>query len=163
MPDPMHPLFTWTLAQAGLIDTTMGLSRISEVAKNLSSDGLIPTHWLLIAAGALLLLLSGLSIARWWKHHDEYSHPLLVYSGTARLVGLGYLDQWALLVIAHKQSLSSPLTLMLSPGTFDHHVKAYLETRTRWRREAVRRRLNAIRAILFEDHPAAASTHPATA
>ena len=146
MPDPMTISLTWTLAQAEPPGPATGITRISQVTDNLTGDALIPTHWLLIGAGAMLLLLSVLSIMRWWKHHDEHSHPLWVYSGTARLAGLGYRDQWVLLVIAYRQSLASPLTLMLSPGTFDHHVGAYLENRIRWRREAVRRRTRAIRA-----------------
>lgn len=152
-----------TLAQAEPAPAVLARPSIEEIQQHLSGDGLIPTHWLLIAVGGIIVLLTGLSIARWWKHRDEHSHPLLVFSTTASLAGLGYKNQWTLLVIAHHQSLGSPLTLLLSPGTFDHHAKAYLESRMNWRREAVRRQLSRIRATLFDDQPAASITQPASA
>ena len=151
-----------TLAQAPPDKPAIVKPSLVEVSKNASSDGLIPIHWLLIAVGGIIVLLCGLSIANWWKHRDEHFHPLLVFSATAGQVGLGYRYQWALLRIAHRQSLGSPLTLMLSPGTFDHHAKAYLETCLAFRRESVRRQLNQIRAHLFDDSPAHGAIQPAS-
>lgn len=127
------------------------LSVVSQHASD--TAGLIPTHWLLIAAGVVLLILSGLSIANWWKHRGEHAHPLLVFSTTAQLAGLSYRNQWTLLRMAHHQSLRSPLTLMLSPDTFDHHARAYLDSRLNWRQEPVRRQLQSIRETLFSDLP----------
>ena len=147
-----------TLAQAQPTVPAVNKPSLEEIQKHLSSDGLIPTHWLLIAAGAVLLLLSGLSIANWWKHRGEHSHPLLVFSTTAQLVGLSYRHQWMLLRIARNQSLASPLTLMLSADTFDHHAKAYLQSRLSWRQQPVRRQLNTIRDTLFNRLP----QHPTT-
>jgi hypothetical protein len=138
------------------------LERFSQISENFTSRELISPHWLLIAVGAMLLLLSALSIARWWKHRNEYARPLRVFMAAANMAGLGYADRWLLLLIARRRSLESPLTLILSPGTFDHHNKAYLDGR-RWRREAVRRRSQSIRESLFGDlpthHEAQASGH----
>jgi len=128
---------------------------IESIQENLSSDGLIPTHWLLIAAGMVLLLLSALSIANWWKHRGENAHPLLVFSNTAQIVGLSYRQRWALLKVARNQSLASPLTLMLCATTFDHHVRGYLESCLSLRRESARRQLQDIRVALFSDPPQA--------
>ncbi len=159
------PLLTYlsTLAQAQPAQPVIARPSIDEIQSHLSSDGLIPTHWILIAAGGLIVLLSGLSVARWWKHRHEHSHPLLVFSTTASLVGLRYRDQWTLVLLAYNQSLASPLTLMLSQDTFDHHAKAYLESRRNWRRETVRRQLNEIRTTLFDDQPAHLPTQHAPA
>ena len=127
------------------------LARLSDIPNHLSSDGLIPTSWLLIAVGALMLLISGLSIARWWKHRGEYSQPLQVFTQIAGFVGLGYRDQWLLWRIARRSSLASPLTLLLSPATFEYHVKAYLDRSPQWRLSATRQRAKAIRSTLFAD------------
>lgn len=126
---------------------------LSSVSEHATSAGLLTTNWLLIAAGVILLLLSGLSIANWWKHRGDHAHPLLVFSNTAQAIGLSYRQQWTLFWLARHQSLASPLTLILSPATFDHHAKIYLESRLNWRREPVRRQLQSIRDTLFSDLP----------
>lgn len=138
------------------------LDRFSQISENFTSRELISPHWLLIAVGSMLLLLSVLSIARWWKHRHEHARPLRVFMTASGMAGLGYADRWLLFLIARRQSLESPLTLMLSPGTFDHHAKAYLDSR-RWRREAVHRRAQSIRESLFGDLPPHGATHPAAA
>jgi len=127
------------------------IDRLAEISNNLSSKDLISTHWLFIAAGIVFVLLSAISIAQWWKHRHDHSHPWLIFMATARFAGLGLRDQWVLFWIAHQQKLGSPLTLMLSPGTFDHHVKAHLDTCPGWRREGRRRRSQSIREHLFAD------------
>ena len=124
---------------------------LKDISGNLTSDGLITTHWLFIAAGIVFVLLSTVSIVQWWKHRHEHSHPWLIFMSTARFAGLGFREQWTLFRIAHQQKISSPLTLMLSPGTFDHHVKAHLDTCPGWRREARRRTSQSIRDHLFGD------------
>jgi hypothetical protein len=163
MTTPLLLTFMTTLAQADPAAPAVVKPDLAEVSKHVSSDGLIPIHWLLIAAGGIIVLLCGLSIANWWKHRGEHSHPLLVFSTTAQLVGLSYRNQWTLLRLAHQQSLTSPLTLMLSPDTFDHHAKTYLDSRPGWRQEPVRRQLSTIRATLFDDLPQRPAPQPASA
>jgi len=146
-----------TLAQAPSIEPAVkpaiAKPPLSLVSEHATSAGLLTTNWLLIAAGLVLLLLSGLSIANWWKHRGEHAHPLLVFSHTAQMVGLSYRQRWTLVWLARHQSLASPITLMLSPTTFDHHAKGYLDARLNWRREPVRRQLQNIRSALFSDLP----------
>ncbi len=142
------------LGQADPAGSSDKRDMLTDVSNHFSSEGVIPTHWLLIAAGAMLLLLSSLSIARWWKHRDEYSHPLWVYLSVAKLAGLGHRDQWLLLMIARQQSLGSPLTLMLSPNTFEHHAQPYIQGRAAWRRAGLSQRARAIHHALFDDDPA---------
>jgi len=144
--------FSVLLAQTPSTHPMPGGYTFKDVADNFGSDGLIDTSWLLIAVGALLLLISGLSIARWWKYRDGYSNPLLVFTRIAGIVGLGYRDQWLLFRVAHRASLASPLTLLLSPATFEYHVKAYLDRR-RWGLSGTRQRAKAIRSSLFADMP----------
>ncbi len=142
------------LAQAATTDAGGApprIDRLAEISNNLSSDSLVSSHWLFIAAGIVFVLLSTISIVQWWKHRHDHSHPWLIFMATARIAGLSFRDQWALLRISHHQKLDSPLTLMLSPGTFDYHVKAYLDTRPNWRREGRRRRSQSIREQLFGD------------
>ena len=160
----MNPLtrLPLILAQDAPSYPTPSLDRFSQISENFNSGELISPHWLMIAVGAMLLLLSALSIARWWKHRNEHARPLRVFLTASSMAGLGYADRWLLLLIARRQSLESPLTLMLSPGTFDHHAKAYL-SRRRWRREAVRRRSQSIRESLFGDLPPHNASHHAAA
>ena len=136
------------------------LDRFSQISENFNNRELISPHWLMIAVGAMLLLLSALSIARWWKHRNQHARPLRVFLTASGMAGLSHADRWLLLLIARRQSLESPLTLLLSPGTFDYHIKAYLGSR-RWRREAVRRRAQAIRESLFGDLPPHGIAQPA--
>ncbi len=151
------------LAQDAPANPTPALDRFAQISQNFNSRELISPHWLLIFAGLLLLLLSGLSIARWWRHRNEHARPMRVFSAVSRMAGLGYADRWMLLLAARHQALESPLTLLLSPGTFDHHIKLYLDARPRWRREAVRRRTQAIRESLFGDLPPHGTSHTAAA
>lgn len=153
MTDSITLILISTLAQPPSAEPTITKPDLSVVSEHATSAGLLTTNWLLIAAGAILLLLSALSIANWWKHRGDHAHPLLVFSGTAEVVGLTYRQRWTLLKIARNQSLTSPLTLMLSPTTYDHHAKGYLESRMNWRRESTRRQLNDIRIALFSDLP----------
>ena len=132
-------------------ETTTRLSRLEDISNNLNSGSLISSHWLIIAAGLVLLLLSMLSIMQWWQHRHEHSHPWLVYLSAARFAGLGLRHQWTLFWVARQQHLTSPLTLMLAPGTFDQHIKAYLESRASMRREGLRRRLQEVREIMYGD------------
>lgn len=160
----MNPLtqLPLMLAQDAPANPTPALDRFSQISENFTSRELISPHWLMISVGAMLLLLSVLSIARWWKHRNEHARPLHVFLAASRMAGLGLADRWMLLLAARHQSLESPLTLLLSPGTFDHHIKAYLQSR-RWRREAVRRRAQAIRESLFGDLPTYGDSQPAAA
>ncbi len=153
MPASTSLILLKILAQAPLAKPTITKPDLSAVSEHATSAGLLTANWLLIAAGAILLLLSALSIVNWWKHRGEHSHPLLVFSSTAHVVGLSYRQRWTLLRMAHHQSLASPLTLMLSPTTFDHYAKGYLVSRLSWRREPARRQLNSIRTALFSDLP----------
>lgn len=148
------------LAQDAPANPVPALDRFAQISENMSSRDLISPHWLMIFGGGMLLLLSGLSMARWWKHRNEHARPLRVFATAARMAGLSYADQWLLLLAARNQSLESPLTLLLSPGTFDHHFKAYVSTR-RWRREAVHRRSQSIRESLFGDLPPHGAPQPA--
>ena len=132
-------------------ETGTSVERLNEISKNLTSEGLISSHWLIIAIGLVLLLLSSLSIMQWWQRRHEQSHPWLLYLSTARYAGLGLRHQWVLFWVARRQKLVSPITLMLSPGTFDVHIKAYLESQPSWRREGLQRSLQEVRDILYGD------------
>jgi len=139
------------LAQSQRSHPMPGGYAFKDVADNFGSDGLIATNLLMVAVGALMLLISGLSISRWWKHRGEYSNPLLVFIRIAGVVGLSYRDQWLLWRIARRTSLASPLSLLLSPGTFESHAKAYLQHLPGWRLTGTRQRAKAIRSTLFTD------------
>ena len=92
-------------------------------------------HW----DGGELLNMTGIAIAAaglaciaaawfaWRRHQTRHlrSHPGAVFRHVARQVGLGWLDRRRLADLARARSLSSPITLLLSPETFAHHADAH--------------------------------------
>ena len=138
-------------AESAASDVPNKLTRLDQISENLNSDSLISSHGLLIAAGLIMLLLSCLSFLQWFKHRHEHSHPWLTFISAANFAGLGLRHQWALFWIARQQKLTSPITLMLAPGTFDQHVQRYLDARPNFRRESMRRTAQNIRELLFGD------------
>lgn len=146
---PLWPI----LAQTGPAQqaTPVHVHPLNQISENLNGDSLISMHWLLLAAGLVMLLLSAVSLMQWWKHRHEHTHPWMTFISTAGFAGLGWRHQWTLLWIARRQKLTSPISLMLAPGTFDQHVKAYLDSRPGFRRESIRRTTQDIRELLFGD------------
>ena len=80
--------------------------------------------------------------------------PFETYFSLCRTLGLRWRDGWLLLRIARRCELASPITLMLSPATLDHHARQYCETITYRQRARVRRMIDEICGALFGRTPA---------
>lgn len=109
----------------------------------------LPTSWFV---GAVALLLAALAAASIWKHSHEWLRrfaPLLMFHQVAADLGLGPADEWLLVRIARRQTLPSPLTLLLSRQTLRHHALRYAERCSAVRRDRVLGRVGAISQTLF--------------
>lgn len=122
---------------------------LKEVQNHFSSSQMIPIEWILLAAGIVLVGISLLSLIRWWKTRHERSSPMLVFFQVALRMGLGVLDGWLLYRIARQQRLPTPLTLMLTPATLEHHTDRFVARFSPGRAEMVRHRVRSIEQRLF--------------
>jgi hypothetical protein len=104
---------------------------------------------LLILACVLAAVASGLWLWERHKHRHLRSTPLRTFHHAAQTVGLGLSDQWLLARIARSERLISPLTLLLSSATLDHHARRYLDTLSPRRRGRFQARIDQIGGMLF--------------
>ncbi|MEX0777105.1 MAG: hypothetical protein WD042_15480 [Phycisphaeraceae bacterium] len=108
----------------------------------------VPTAGLVICAVVLAVLL-GLGVRRWWGQQQGQAAPLRTFSHIAGDLGLTWVEQWLLWRIARQQQLPTPLTLLISPATLDHHAGRYVQSlasprqvqRAEAKTQAIRRRL----------------------
>lgn len=145
---------TALLAQA--IDTTQKLTipsdvDLTEVSRYWNSGSSISLHWLLLAAGLILLLIGGASARGWWNGRHQRSSPLAVFNRAAVACDVSLSDRLLLWRISRQQGLPGPLTLMLSPTTLRHHARAFAEARGAAGRGALMRRVARLRRELFAE------------
>lgn len=106
-------------------------------------EGLPP----LLLSLACLLMGAALLYGLWlYRHRDRHPLPQMTYHRLARAMGLSLGQRLRLWRVARRRGLASPITLMLCPATFDHHVEAYRRSRAslRWgggRFDRIRQRL----------------------
>lgn len=120
----------WMLAQTGegLRRNPGALNRspLDEIAEHFHSGSMIPLEWIAIAAGLIIVAITAISLYRWHRTRHLRSNPPMVFHRVAREAGLSWSQQVLLWRIARQQSLPTPLTLMLSPATLDHHARLYV-------------------------------------
>jgi len=120
-----------------------------QLAEHWDGQAVLPLPWVLIALALLLLLLSGLSVAHWWRRRDSRPAPWRVFRRVTDELGLEWSQRWLLWRIARRQELPTPLTLLISPGTLTHHAEAYAAACGARRAEAVRDRVQRLCVTLF--------------
>jgi hypothetical protein len=120
-----------------------------QIGEHFQHGQLISPWWVVIAAGFLLILVGALSFRAWHQRHGLRSTPLAIFNRIAGELGLTLSEQWLLLRVARHQRLPTPLTLLLSHATLEHHVSAFLEPMSRPRRELLTERFARIRKRLF--------------
>jgi len=112
-------------------------------------DTAFPTGGFLLALSGLLIIL----LALWgWnraRQHKFAAGPTLTFHRIANNAGLSLTEQWLLLRISRRQSLPTPITLMLSGATLDHHARDFVEHLSPRRRDAVRTRIKQIGLKMF--------------
>ncbi len=96
-----------------------------------------------------MLMSAAVLYALWlYRHRDQHPLPRFTYHRIARLMGLSLSQELRLWWLGRSCGLPSPVTLMLCPATFDHHVNAYF-SRFQAAPKPGRQRLAAIRQQLF--------------
>jgi hypothetical protein len=138
--------------------------RWPEVARIWRSGSKIPylsAGEVVLALGGLVLALAvGLWLAERRRLRRERSHPLALFQRLAVEMDLGWSDRWLLIRMARRQGLPSPLTLLLSPATFEYHARAYAQAQRGARAQRRRGRAARLKMKLF---PPAADSHQAAA
>ncbi len=122
-----------------------------QIAEHWDGQAVLPLPWVLIGMGLLLLLLSGLSLAHWWRRRDSRPAPWRVFCRVSHELGLEWSQRWLLWRIARRQGLPTPLALLISPGTLTHHAEAYAAACGARRARAVRDRAQRMCVTLFPD------------
>jgi len=86
-------------------------------------DGVQP----LLLSLACFLLGAGVLYALWlYRHRDRHPLPHMTFHRLGRSMGLSLGQRLRLWWVARVRRLPSPITLMLCPATYDHHIGAYL-------------------------------------
>ena len=83
--------------------------------------------------------------------------PMQLLSQVVEGFGLTPADLRLLVRVARQQELHSPITLLLSPATFDHHVRQHIESDNTRVGQRARSQLDRIRQVLFLPKPTGAS------
>lgn len=137
-----------------------GLERTAQSVYHGAFDHISDTFPILagvLICGGLLLLL----VAAWgWQRHQRRhlrSDPMLVFHQMATAAGLSLKQQWLLATIARRQSLPTPLTLMLSGATLKHYAQRYAESVGPRRRKTTTAGVAVITRVLFGDADAMAT------
>ena len=103
----------------------------------------------LIAAALLGVVITSLWAWRTYRAGPIKSTPMIVFLQLARGLGVSATDQWLLIRVSLHEALPTPLTLMLSPDTFEYHTRAYLKTLPEKRRARVADQLTRLGRFLF--------------
>ncbi len=114
-----------------------------------SGSELLPVWPFAVAATALVALIGTIWLWRRLKQKTAQPAPLRVFRDLAEDLGLTLADQVLLIRIAHEQALPSPLTLILSPTTFEHHFSRYAQTLSSIQRPKATARAQRIARELF--------------
>lgn len=109
-----------------------------------------PWHWLLIGVGFLLALFSIMSLIRLHRSGAWQRQTLLLAYQVAQQIGLRLRDMWLLYRIARQQQLPSPLTLMFSADTLEHHARDFTRGHPPGRQKRIMRQVERIQRVIFE-------------
>lgn len=131
--------------------TLAQIERAKDVFGNVfeNTDNAFPvTNLLLIIAGLVVVMLAAWGFR---KHRTDQlkTAPLLTFHRIASKLDINLTQQWLMVRISRQQALPSPLTLLLSAGTFRHHVGLYLEHASPARQHREQIALNAIARSVF--------------
>lgn len=103
--------------------------------------------WLLVAVAAAILISVVYRLVYRYTHRT--TRPVQVFIDAARHMGLDHAERKLLGAIAAYEQLPTPLTLMLSQGTLNHHLDNFSRHQKPEKRERTMTRIASIRQKLF--------------
>ncbi len=106
--------------------------------------------WLLVLMGLVTAIISIVAYISLKRSGKQITPAFVVYLQLARELGLSWRQALTLYRIARQQDLTSPITLLLAPATFQAHARAYLQTRPPFQHAPLHRRLQAIQQHVFQ-------------
>ena len=112
-------------------------------------DQAFPTYGVVLALSGLLVILLALWGYKRARERRMAAGPTLIFHRIANTVGLTLKDQWLLLRISRQQLLPTPITLMLSGSTLEHHARDFIDHLPSRRRETVRTQIKQIALKIF--------------
>lgn len=114
-----------------------------------NADQLLSARTAMTILGLLVALVLVLWLWRWYRQRAEHTGPIATFQTAAVHFGLNWQDRWLLIRISLQQNLPSPITLMLSSATLEHHAHGYVESVSPKRRQRVLTRIDRISRQLF--------------
>lgn len=140
-------------------DPTESMTTFQEIQAAWRFDGsaLIETGTVLAVVGLLIALALSLWLWQRVRVRSVRDAPNLLFRRAAGEIGLSAVDQRLLERIARHQGLSSPLTLLMSPNTLDHHASHYVRTLPMGEARAVQQGVARVREVVFELSPTGAT------
>jgi hypothetical protein len=141
---------TLLLAQTEPAEIPVWGSRAQEVFKGWqNTNQVFPVRTLGFLLFCVLVVLTTLWVRQWIKDRPKDPTAYAIFRKLARDLNLSLRDQWLLSRISRNQQLPSPITLMLSRQTYDHHAQAYIAQLVDIRRPGVGQRVQSIESRLF--------------
>ena len=106
--------------------------------------------WSFFAAAMIVASIVGLLwLWRWGSARRHQLTPMRIFHQVLAGLGLTQSDKGLVVRIARQQSLITPLTLVLSEGTFEHHLNQYAQSVRPRRRAKDLAHAARIQQILF--------------
>ncbi len=120
-----HPL--WPTPRFAMPDSRAAPVDPGEISKYFNERAMWDGAQPLLLSIACFLMGAGVLYAVWlYRHRDRHPLPHATFHRLARAMGLSLGQRLRLWWVARRRGLPSPITLMLCPATFDHHVGGYL-------------------------------------
>jgi|GEM_PF-1188795 len=141
---------TFLLAQTDPAEMPAWGRRAQEVFKGWEgTNQVFPVRTLGFLLLGVLVVLATLWVRQWLKDRPKEPSTHAIFRKLSKELNLGLRDQWLLVRISRYRRLPSPITLMLSRQTYDHHAQAYIAHLTDVRRPSVGQRVQQIESRLF--------------
>lgn len=117
-----------------------------------TAKGLMPVAPILVTVAILTVVLVLVGCWRSGQFRRLRPTSLRIFNQVIQGLGLARSEISLLVCIARQQQLPSPLTLVLSAATLDHHVRAYAQSiaADSRRRGQVENQIRHIKQVLFD-------------
>jgi hypothetical protein len=129
--------------------------RLEDIGRYATQGADMPWGALLIAIGILIAVVAAISLRRLHATRNLSPSATLAFLLITRRLGIGWSHRYLLYQISRGTRLSTPITLLLAPGTLHDHARQFVAGMSMRRRDHTMRRVAAIERILYADREAA--------